>query len=757
MLVRATLLVILASALAAATACERNDNSLKNQFVRSGDAYAAKKRYAEAIIEYRRAVQIDPKFGTARYKLAEAYAATDDTLNALGEYVRAADVMPENEELQLKAGNLLLLFGRFQDAKTRARTVLKRDPKHPIALILLGNALAGLRALDDAVVVAERVTEQMPNRPGLYTNLGALRLARGDTEMAEAAFKRAVAVGGKAIPPYLALSNFYRASGRVADAERLLREVLTIDPKHLQANRLLGGLLVEASRPLEAEPFFKAATLTNDAPSQIALADYYASTKRPQEAIAVLNKVAADKANFNMAKTRIAIIQLGSGQREAAYRTVEEVLAKSPKDANIQAFKAQILLADRRVEEALALIKEASLLDQRAPQVHLIRGRILAARNQIEEARKAYAEAMDLDRFNVEAALELSQLHMRRQEVDSSITFAERAVKANPDSLTARLALVKALTVRSEDYPRAENEVKTLLTRYPAQAAVHAAWGKICMLNRDPAGARKAFERALQFHPQNPEAWTGIMALDVAGKNLAGFRKRLETQLGSQTSTELLLIEAKVAVLARDLKKAEQTLLQAISHDPSHLESFTALGQLYVFEKRLPDATKEFLKVAQLEPNSVPASTMLGLLYHAQNNIPEAEKWYERAVQADPVTAAAAGNNLAWLYVEQGGNLDVAQRLAQYAKARSPDQPQFNDTLGWIYYKRGLTTQALNVLPIAVNAVPNNAIYHYHLGMAYAQGGEDSKARKELERALKLAPTFRGSDEARKTLEGLVY
>jgi tetratricopeptide (TPR) repeat protein len=161
--------------------------------------------------------------------------------------------------------------------------------------------------------------------------------------------------------------------------------------------------------------------------------------------------------------------------------------------------------------------------------------------------------------------------------------------------------------------------------------------------------------------------------------------------------------------------------------------------------------------MAKLDANSVPASTMLGLLYSAQSNVTEAEKWYERAVGISPRGAAAASNNLAWMYSERGGNLETALRLAQLAQSQAPEQPQFNDTLGWIYYKRNMIVQAINALQIAVDMMPDNPVYQFHIGMALAHTGDDSRARRALERALQLAPKMPDGDEARRTLKALVY
>jgi len=160
--------------------------------VASGDRYAAQEKYNEAIVEYRNAVQKDARFVDARLKLARAYEHTGDVPNALREYVRAADLLPDDDDTQLKAGRYLLMGRRFEDAKARAAKVLARSPKNVTARILLGNALAGLKDLDAAVSEMEAAAKDEPALATPQTNIGYLQLARGKSEEAEHAFKQAV-------------------------------------------------------------------------------------------------------------------------------------------------------------------------------------------------------------------------------------------------------------------------------------------------------------------------------------------------------------------------------------------------------------------------------------------------------------------------------------------------------------------------------------------------------------------------------------
>jgi Flp pilus assembly protein TadD len=94
--------------------------------------------------------------------------------------------------------------------------------------------------------------------------------------------------------------------------------------------------------------------------------------------------------------------------------------------------------------------------------------------------------------------------------------------------------------------------------------------------------------------------------------------------------------------------------------------------------------------------------------------------------------------------------------VAQTAVAAAPDEPAINDTLGWVYYKKGFHGQAIAAFRHSVQKDGTNAVYHYHLGLAYAKNGDGAKARQSLEKALVLDPNFAGASDARKVLASIV-
>src|SRR4030095_7025412 len=225
---------------AAAIVCPSNPTTTKAQHIARGDAYLAQKKINEAIIEYRNAVNIDPRDGEARTKLGDAYLENRDIRNAFGEFVRAADLLPDNAEAQIRAGQVLLLVGQFEDAKSRADKVLAADPKHVTAQILRGNALAGLKDIDGALKQIESAIATAPSQGVNYANLGAiLQYAKGDTVQAEVAFKKAVQTEPTSVAARLPMANLYWSTGRPKEAETTLAETLTIEPRNIMANRAL--------------------------------------------------------------------------------------------------------------------------------------------------------------------------------------------------------------------------------------------------------------------------------------------------------------------------------------------------------------------------------------------------------------------------------------------------------------------------------------------------------------------------------------
>jgi len=741
-----------------ASACATDPDTAKRQFLASGDDFASQGKHREAIVQYLNAIQRDPSFAEAHYRLAEAYVAVEEPHRALPEYIIAADLRPDDLDAQLRAGNLLLLAGEFDDVQARARTVLRRDPTNALALVLLGNGLAGMKSLDEAIAANQKAIALDPTRAESYTNIGALHLVQGNRAEAMAAFQEAIKLAPRSAHAHLALANYYWAVGEFSSAEQTVKQALEVEPTNVAANQALAWSYVMMGNPRAAEPYFKAAArLENTTASTIALADYYIASSRREDALAVLQPVAEVSASFAFAKTRMALAEFALGSREAAFSHIQDVLTRDPTNAVALAFQTHLFLAERRIDEALSAAKAAVGADPLLDQAHFALGRASLGAGAIEAGRLALNEVLKLNNGSVEARLDLARLHLSRNEIQTAHQFAQEAATMNPRSLDAQLMLLQTLSVRQDDTVRADAQMRRILSNHPRSPEAHIAHGNLLLSRNDRASARRAYQRALEINPTTPDALAQLLALDIQERRTRDARDRIEAALArNPTSPTLMLITAETYAASGDLARSESLLRQIIARDASSLHAYTALATLYLNQRKSESARAEFMEVARRAPDSIQSRTMIGLLFDYEGNSAEAERWYSEAVRIDR-RAAVAGNNLAWIYAERGSNLDYALDLALNAIASLPDSLEVADTLAWVHYKRNIPTLAMPLLERCVTLAPSNPIYVFHLGMAYARLGQDAKARIALEKALTLNPTFPGAEDARKALASLAY
>jgi len=171
-------------------------------------------------------------------------------------------------------------------------------------------------------------------------------------------------------------------------------------------------------------------------------------------------------------------------------------------------------------------------------------------------------------------------------------------------------------------------------------------------------------------------------------------------------------------------------------------------------KKFFDDAKARLAKVVEKNDKNVGAHVLLGMVLNSEGKTDAANKEYRKVLTLSPKHPLAA-NNLAANLADGGGNLDEALKFAQIAREAAPEDPSVGDTLGWVYYKKGLFETAYPLIADAAGKLKNNASIRYHHGMVLAKKGKNKEAAAELNAALSLDPKFPGADEAKKTLEGL--
>jgi Flp pilus assembly protein TadD len=162
-------------------------------------------------------------------------------------------------------------------------------------------------------------------------------------------------------------------------------------------------------------------------------------------------------------------------------------------------------------------------------------------------------------------------------------------------------------------------------------------------------------------------------------------------------------------------------------------------------------ALQTFLDASKTNPKEIAFYLLAGGIYENKRDWDKAKQMYQKVLELRPDNPLAS-NNMAYVMLQQGGNVDVALAMAQTARRQLPDNPNAADTLGWAYYQKGVYTTAINLFKEAVKKEPENATFNYHLGLAYAKNGQAALARQQLDRVGKIKPGSSEVEELRRAV-----
>ena len=730
--------------------CSRDPQEVANTHFQRGEAALKAGKLDEAEVEFKTALQYAPQMGTAYFQLGETYHRQEDPA-ALGAYLRASDLLPNDATAHTRAANYLIAARRFEDARTTALKAVQLDPKNIEALILVGNASAGLNDLERAIAELQVAQKLDPSDSRIYNNLGWFEALQGRSDRAEAVFRNAVAAAPKSAAAHLALANYLLASGKREEGEKGLRTAISVDPAHVPSLRAMGWFLTMVNRPKEAEPFFvDAANHDQSQDSKILLADYYVWSGRDADAVRVLEQLKSTQPTATV-DTRLASI-LYRTDRARARTLVASILKTYPENADAQIISAQMLLDDRKLTEALAASDALIQRYGRLAQGHFLRGRVLSQLGQYGEAESAFREVVKLNPRAVIAHLYLARLSLLKNNVAEARQAASAVLRLAPGNPAARLVLAEAEHA-SGNLAAANRQIADLGGTYPDWRPVQVEASRLAVAQSDWAAASKALDRMEALQPGSMDTHEGRLAVDIGQKDFKSAFARLDNWLAKNGNDQrALLVAGQVYSAAGDTARAETAWKKLLSVNPGNNDAYDALGRLYFGLGRLGAAEQQFASLSEKGADAPYGLVLAGVLADAQGKVAVAKERYQKALALNPQSAVAA-NNLAWIYAQEGTNLDVALGLAQTATRAAPDNPAFTDTLGVIFMKKGLVASAIPYLQAAVNKAPMNPTIRLHLAQAFVAAGKPDEARAAAEKALSIDPSFPEAAEARAILQ----
>ncbi len=527
-----------------------------------------------------------------------------------------------------------------------------------------------------AVIQIKNALQSNPNMPEARFLLGTALLESGDPAGAETELRKAMALKhpqDQVIPP---LAKAMLAQGQ---AKKLTDEM---------AKTELGT------------PATQANFLTT-------MATAYAMQSKPEPAQdALVAALAADPA-FAPAQIMLARQKAGQNDVAGALATLEEVIAKNPRNPDAWKLKGDILLFTKNLQpDALAayrkaveakpdflaghtalinlLLQQANLADATTqleqlkkfspnhPQTKYLDAQLAFQKKEFKPARDLIQQALKSAPDNVQALQLAGAVELQLNAPVQAEAYFGKALQAAPNLTLARRALVM-IYLRSGQPAKALATLTPGLNRDNIDPALLAMAGEVYLQNNDLQKAEEFFAKASQQDPKNAKSRTSLALTRMMGGQIdAGFNELHDIAASDSGPTaDLALIS--VHLRRQEFDKALAAIDALEKKQPGKALTANLRGRTLLAKKDVAGARKSFEQAVSLDANYFSAVASLASLDMADKKPEDAKKRFLAVLTKDAKNSQAL-LALAELAARTGAANDEVAKLIGNAITANPTE-----------------------------------------------------------------------------------
>ncbi len=423
--------------------------------------------------------------------------------------------------------NLNNIAGRASDVQSAINPHLKEPSTSEgwvaksAKLLLLGEIVVALESVEKALYLD-------PVNPEAWL-LKAKLLAAGDDRTKEAlqSIRRASALGEYTV---LLESEILENDGKLDSARAVLEEWLETNPSDAEARGRLSLVLFRAgatdwaSRVLQEAPpeaWDNASLHVMEGRLHLLAADEHRDRTGNHDHIILLDAtISFDLAIEKDRESGLAWLGRSRALRyQGSPKEAEIALVRArrliPNHPSISLEEAHLCLDTGKLDQANALVSEASTNLQNHPSIPFIRGMIAAKQGRFIESQTFFSKVLTIQKNHIRARLNRCSAALLANDLVTALDDANYLVEHAPELNLARQRRSEIL-MNLGDWEAAEIELRTLLSREPehTMGLVHLG---TCMIAMNKAEqAEKPLNDAIRYDPNHSDAWyqRGLLYLD---------------------------------------------------------------------------------------------------------------------------------------------------------------------------------------------------------------------------------------------------
>ena len=620
-------------------ACSRND---PQQNIASAKDYLQKNDPKAAAIQIKNALQINPELGEARFLLGTILLKGGDAAGAEIEFRKAlAGKHPEVLVVPPLARSMVMLgqakkvvgeFGNTQfdqpaavanlqtslavayaalgqpaQAEAAMSAALQSDPNYAPALLIRARQKVASRDIDGALQTTEAVIARDPADADAWKFKGDLLLyGKGRPEEALASYRKAVEVRPEYLAGHAAALTLLIQQSKFDDAATQLGQLKKIAPQSLDTTYL-----------------------------EALLAFHKKDYQLARELIQQVLRFAPDSAPA-LQLAGATELQLNSLVQAQVH--LEKAVQSTPDPANARRLLIATYLRSGQSAKALTALSAAAGKDGLEPGLYALAGEVYLQSGDAKKAEEYFTKALKLDPTDAKkrTLLAMTQLALGKTEIG---LHELQDVTASDGGTAADMALISA-HLGSREFAKALLAIDQLEKKQPDKPLAAILRGSVQLAQKDAAGARKSFERALAIDPSYYAAAASLASLDMADKKPEDARKRFERLLVANPKDARALLAMAQLAATQGAPQAEVAALltKAVDADPTDVAPRLLLIELYLRSNDYKQALAAAQNAVAALPGSPELLSALGNVQQMSGDANQAMASFRKLIALQPLS-----------------------------------------------------------------------------------------------------------------------
>ncbi len=402
----------------------------------------------------------------------------------------------------------------------------------------------------------------------------------------------------------LQVALVHQQQGKPAEAEKVLRQILAIDPSHAESLHQMGIMAFQVGRLDAAEKYIGRAIAADEGlPAyHYHLGLVLQNQGKADASVAAYRGAVALKPDYFQAHNNLGSVLQGKGDLEGAVAAYGLAAAAKPDFSQAHHNLGEALMLKGDFAGAESAFRRAGNIAPREPLTQFHYGLVLHQLGRLQDAAAAY----------------------------------RRAAQLKPDYAEAWFNLGIALHNLGE-LDQAAEAYKRMVALAPAYADGQKNLGYLHMLRGRPTEALVAYEAARGLEPRNPEAHANVGSALISLGRIDEAMAAFEQSVALAPAFAAGHYNLAMARQARGrIAEAEAGFARALALKPDYVEAHNNLGSLLQDESRLEEAVQSYGRAIALKPDHASAHSNLGSTLQEQGKRAEALASFDRALAAQP-------------------------------------------------------------------------------------------------------------------------